>query len=43
MSKVLWKSATGAKMVGAVGKTDYADMHLRNWHVGLSDGARWVR
>lgn len=41
-SKV-WKSATGAKMVGAFGKTDYSDMHLRNWHVGLSSGSRWSR
>jgi hypothetical protein len=38
-----WKRATGTKMVGAQGKTDYSDMHLRDWHVGLSSGARWVR
>ena len=30
-------------MVGAVGKTDYSDMHLRDWHVGLSSGSRWVK
>jgi hypothetical protein len=41
-SKV-WKRATGAKMVGAIGKTDYSDMHLRDWHAGLSSGSRWVR
>ncbi len=38
-----WKRATGTFMVGAQGKTDYSDMHLRDWHVGLSDGARWVK
>lgn len=38
-----WRRATGTTMVGAQGKTDYSDMHLRNWHVGLSSGARWVR
>jgi hypothetical protein len=38
-----WKRATGTKMVGAKGKTDYSDMHLRDWHVGLSAGAHWVR
>lgn len=40
-SKV-WKRQTGCSMVGAQGKTDYSDMHLRDWHVGLSSGARWV-
>ena len=38
-----WKRATGTYMVGAQGKTDYSDMHLRDWHVGLSSGARWVK
>lgn len=38
-----WKRATGTFMVGARGKTDYSDMHLRDWHVGLSSGASWVR
>ena len=38
-----WKKETGVKMVGAVGKTDYSNMHLRNWQVGLSPGARWLR
>ncbi|MBX7210978.1 MAG: hypothetical protein K1X78_21915 [Verrucomicrobiaceae bacterium] len=37
----LWKKATGVPMVGAFGKTDYSDMHLRNWHVGLSPGSHW--
>ena len=37
----LWKKATGVPMVGAFGKTDYSDMHLRNWHVGLSAGSHW--
>lgn len=38
-----WKRATGQRMIGAEGKTDYADMHLRNWTVALGEGARWVR
>ncbi|MBB5034958.1 hypothetical protein [Prosthecobacter vanneervenii] len=38
-----WKRATGTFMVGALGKTDYSDMHLRDWHVGLSSGSRWVK
>ena len=38
-----WKRATGTYMVGAIGKTDYSDMHLRDWHVGLSSGAHWVK
>jgi hypothetical protein len=36
-----WKRATGLWMVGAYGKTDYSDLHLRNNHVGLSSGAHW--
>ncbi len=42
MSKA-WKSATGKPMVGAIGKTDYSFMHLRNWKVALGAGARWSR
>jgi len=42
MSKV-WKRQTGTFLIGANGKTDYSDMHLRNWHVGLSPGSFWVR
>ncbi len=38
-----WKKATGVPMVGAIGKTDYSFMHLRNWTVALGDGARWTR
>lgn len=38
-----WKKATGASMVGAIGKTDYSFMHLRNWTVALGEGARWTR
>lgn len=38
-----WKRATGVPMVGAIGKTDYSNMHLRNWTVGLSPGSRWAR
>ncbi len=42
MSKA-WKKATGVPMVGAIGKTDYSFMHLRNWTVALGDGSRWTR
>ena len=36
-----WKRATGKRMIGAIGKTDYAYGHLRNWTPALSKGARW--
>jgi hypothetical protein len=36
-----WRRATGRRMIGAIGKTDYANGHLRNWVPGLSAGARW--
>ncbi len=36
-----WKKATGVKLIGAYGKTDYSDMHLRGWMPGLSAGAHW--
>jgi len=36
-----WKRATGIWMIGAVGKTDFSDMHLRNNRVGLSPGSHW--
>ncbi len=36
-----WKKATGIWMIGAYGKTDYSDLHLRSNHVGLSQGAHW--
>ena len=42
MSKA-WKKSTGVPMIGAVGKTDYSFMHLRNWAVALAEGARWTR
>lgn len=40
MSKA-WRAATGKKMIGAVGKTNYADGHLRGWVPALSAGGRW--
>ncbi len=40
MSKV-WRAATGKKMIGAIGKTDYSNGHLRGWTPALSEGARW--
>jgi len=36
-----FKAATGKKMIGAVGKTNYADGHLRGWIPALSPGGRW--
>ncbi len=36
-----WRGATGKKMIGAVGKTNYADGHLRGWVPSLSPGGRW--
>ena len=36
-----WKKATGKRMIGAIGKTDYSNGHLRNWTPGLSAGSRW--
>ncbi len=40
MSKA-WRDATGKRMIGAVGKTNYADGHLRGWIPALSAGGRW--
>ena len=40
MSKY-WRRATGKRMIGAIGKTDYANGHLRDWIPALSTGARW--
>ncbi len=36
-----WRSATGKKMIGAIGKTDYAFGHLHGWIPNLSSGSRW--
>jgi len=36
-----WKAATGKRMIGAIGKTDYAYGHLRGWVPALSSGSRW--
>lgn len=36
-----WRRATGHRMIGAIGKTDYAYGHLRGWVPALSRGARW--
>jgi hypothetical protein len=40
MSK-LWRQATGTKMIGAFGKTDYAKCPTNGWIPQLSPGARW--
>ena len=37
----MWKKATGLWMVGAYGKTDYTDLHLRDNKPGLSSGSHW--
>lgn len=40
MSKY-WRQATGKRMIGAIGKTDYAHGHERGWIPALSRGGRW--
>ncbi len=40
MSKA-WRRATGTRMIGAIGKTNYAYGHLRGWIPALSEGGRW--
>ena len=40
MSKY-WRQATGTKMIGAFGKTDYAACPTSGWIPQLSFGARW--
>ncbi|HEY5706983.1 MAG TPA: hypothetical protein VIS96_15580 [Terrimicrobiaceae bacterium] len=40
MSK-LWRQATGKRMIGAIGKTDYAQCPTNGWIPQLSPGARW--
>lgn len=36
-----FREATGKKMIGAVGKTDYSNGHLNGWIPNLSEGGRW--
>lgn len=36
-----WRAATGKRMIGAIGKTNYAYGHLRGWIPALSEGGRW--
>lgn len=38
-----WKKATGLWLIGAYGKTDYTDLHLRDNRVGLSEGSHWKK
>jgi len=40
MSKT-FKQATGKKMIGAIGKTDYSGSHEPGWMPHLSPGGRW--
>lgn len=40
MSK-LWRAATGKRMIGAVGKTDYSKCPTNGWIPALSEGSRW--
>ncbi|MCS7008704.1 MAG: hypothetical protein N2035_09595 [Chthoniobacterales bacterium] len=37
-----WRAATGRKMIGAIGKTDYSKMYLNNWRPVLSAGGKWA-
>ena len=36
-----WRKATGKRMIGAIGKTDYGPMYRNNWVPVLSPGGRW--
>ena len=36
-----WKKATGRRMIGAIGKTDYAHGYLNNWIPALAPKGRW--
>ncbi len=38
-----WRRATGVPMIGAVGKTDYAQMYRNNWLPALSRSGRWAK
>jgi len=38
-----WRRATGTRMIGAVGKTDYSKGYQFNWVPQLSRGGRWAR
>jgi hypothetical protein len=40
MSK-FWRQATGKRMIGAIGKTDYSKCPANGWIPQLSPGARW--
>jgi hypothetical protein len=39
----VWKKVTGLTLIGAVGKTDYTDLHLRDNHPALGSGSHWRR
>ena len=40
----LWRKATGQRMIGAVGSTDYSGSDAPGWHPGLgSANGRWVQ
>ena len=40
----LWRRATGQRMIGAIGSTDYSGSDAPGWHPGLgSSNGRWVR
>jgi len=36
-----FRAATGKKMIGAIGKTDYSNGHINGWVPTLSPGGRW--
>jgi len=36
-----WRAATGKRMIGAIGKTDYSNGDLKGWIPSLSDGGTW--
>jgi len=40
----LWRRATGQRMIGAIGSTDYSGSDAPGWHPGLgSSNGRWVQ
>ena len=39
----LWRKATGQRMIGAIGPTNYADSDAPGWHPQLVHGGSWTK
>jgi hypothetical protein len=39
----VWRKHFGITLIGAKGKTDYTDLHLRDNHPALGSTSRWIR